>query len=80
MAKLLGSYYDSQGTFVGYRDKAGWVHAEGGRNYIGRIDDDGSFYDGSGMYRGHVDSHDGSGYVWEDREGDICGDPCVTSQ
>ena len=55
MAKLLGSYYDSQGTFVGYRDEAGWVHAEGGRNYIGRIDDDGSFYDGSGMYRGHVD-------------------------
>ena len=63
------SYYDSHGTFVGYRDEEGWVHAEGGRNYIGRIDDDGTFYDSSGMYRGQVDSHDGSGYMWEDREG-----------
>ena len=69
MAKLLGSYYDSHGTFAGYRDEDGWVHAEGGRNYIGRIDDDGSFYDGSGMYRGQVDSHDGSGYIWEDCKG-----------
>ena len=63
------SYYDSHGTFVGYRDEEGWVHAEGGRNYIGRIDDDGTFYDSSGMYRGQIDSHDGSGYMWEDREG-----------
>lgn len=62
-------YYDSHGMYVGYRDEEGWVHAEGGRNYIGRIDDDGSLYDGSGMYRGQVDLHDGSGYVWEDREG-----------
>ena len=62
-------YYDSHGKYVGYRDEDGWVHAEGGRNYIGRIDDDGSFYDGSGMYRGQVDSHGGSGYTWEDREG-----------
>ena len=22
-----------------------------------------------GMYRGQIDSHDGSGYMWEDREG-----------
>ena len=63
------SYYDSQGKFVGYRDETGWVHAEGGRNFIGRIDDDGTFYDSSGMYRGQVDSHDGSGYIWEDCKG-----------
>ena len=62
-------YYDSHGMYVGYRDAEGWVHAEGGRNFIGRIDDDGTFYDDSGMYRGQVDLHDGSGYLWEDRNG-----------
>ena len=65
-------YYDSHGMYVGYRDAEGWVHAEGGRNFIGRIDDDGTFYDSSGMYRGQIDSHDGSGYMWEDR-GDYTG-------
>ena len=60
-------YYDSHGMYIGCRDEEGWVHAEGGRNYIGRIDDDGTFYDGSGMYRGQVDLHDGSGYC----------DPCA---
>ena len=59
-------YYDSHGSFIGYRDAAGWFHGEGGRNYMGYMDDNGSFYDGSGMYRGQVED---SGFLWEDRNG-----------
>ena len=59
-------YYDSSGTYVGYRDEAGWLHGEGGHNYMGYMKDDGSFYDGSGAYRGQVED---SGLVWEEGAG-----------
>lgn len=59
-------YYDSIGTYIGYRDEQGWVHGDRGQHYIGRIDDDGSFYDSSGMYRGTTKE---DGYLWEDRKG-----------
>ena len=60
------TYYDSSGTYVGYRDEAGWFHGEGGHNYMGYMDDDGSFYDGSGMYRGQVED---GGLIWEHGKG-----------
>ena len=59
-------YYDSHGSFVGYRDEIGWFHGEGGRNYMGYMKDDGSFYDGTGTYRGQVED---SGLVWEEGKG-----------
>lgn len=60
------SYYDSNGTYVGYRDASGWFHGEGGHNYMGYMKDDGSFYDGSGTYRGQVED---GGLVWEEGKG-----------
>ena len=60
------SYYDSSGTYVGYRDASGWFHGEGGHNYMGYMKDDGSFYDGSGTYRGQVED---GGLVWEEGKG-----------
>ena len=59
-------YYDSSGRFVGYRDESGWFHGEGGRNYMGYMEDDGSFYDGSGAYRGQVED---GGLLWEEGKG-----------
>lgn len=59
-------YYDSHGSFVGYRDESGWFHGEGGHYYMGYMNDDGSFYDGSGMYRGQVEE---GGLVWEEGKG-----------
>ena len=60
------TYYDSHGAYVGYRDESGWFHGEGGDNYMGYMEDDGSFYDGSGMYHGQVED---GGLVWEEGEG-----------
>ena len=60
------TYYDSSGTYVGYRDEEGWFHGEGGHNYMGYMEDDGSFYDGSGAYRGQVED---GGLVWEEGNG-----------
>ena len=60
------TYYDSHGTYVGYRDESGWFHGEGGRNYAGYMEDDGSFYDGSGAYRGQVED---GGLLWKEGEG-----------
>ena len=60
------TYYDSSGTYVGYRDEAGWLHGEGGHNYMGYMEDDGSFYDDSGAYRGQVED---GGLIWEEGEG-----------
>ena len=59
-------YYDSHGMYVGYRDEEGWFHGEGGRNYAGYMEDDGSFYDGSGAYRGQIED---GGLLWEEGEG-----------
>ena len=59
-------YYDSSGSFAGYRDESGWFHGEGGRNYAGYMEDDGSFYDGSGAYRGQVEE---GGLLWEEGKG-----------
>ena len=59
-------YYDSHGSFVGYRDESGWFHGEGGHNYMGYMEDDGRFYDGTGTYRGQVED---SGFVWEEGKG-----------
>ena len=60
------TYYDSSGTYAGYRDEEGWFHGEGGHNYMGYMEDDGSFYDGSGAYRGQVED---GGLVWEEGNG-----------
>ena len=59
-------YYDSSGSFAGYRDESGWFHGEGGHNYMGYMDDDGAFYDGSGTYRGQVEE---GGLLWEEGKG-----------
>ena len=59
-------YYDSSGSFAGYRDESGWFHGEGGHNYMGYMDDDGAFYDGSGTYRGQVED---GGLIWEEGKG-----------
>ena len=60
------TYYGSDGAYVGYRDEAGWFHGEGGHNYMGYMEDDGSFYDGSGAYRGQVED---GGLLWEEGKG-----------
>ena len=60
------TYYGSDGSFAGYRDGSGWFHGEGGHNYMGYMEDDGSFYDGSGAYRGQVED---GGLVWEEGNG-----------
>ena len=59
-------YYDSSGGFAGYRDESGWFHGEGGHNYMGYMEDDGTFYDGSGAYRGQVEE---GGLLWEEGKG-----------
>ena len=59
-------YWDSNGRCVGYRDEMGWVHAEDGRSFIGKIDDDGTFYDSSGNYRGQIEE---GGAIWVDGKG-----------
>ncbi|MBQ2632875.1 MAG: hypothetical protein IJG13_24645 [Kiritimatiellae bacterium] len=59
-------YYDSSGSFAGYRDESGWFHGEGGHNYMGYMEDDGSFYDGSGADRGQVEE---GGLLWEEGKG-----------
>ena len=59
-------YLDPQGRLLGYRDELGWVHIDCGRTFIGRIADDGSFYDSSGTYRGQIED---AGNVWVDGSG-----------
>jgi hypothetical protein len=60
------NYWDSKGRHIGYRDDLGWFHEDCGESFAGYVDDDGVFYDSSGMRLGQIEE---CGYIWVDGKG-----------